>query len=128
MRGLTPCYQIIRAICEDKSDNTELTLIYANRSEADILLRKQLDRFAATCNNKFTILYMIDKPTPGWTGGTGFVNKELLQKYMPAASSDCKVLLCGPPGMVNATKKNLVELGFEAPGAVSKISDQIFIF
>ena len=30
--------------------------------------------------------------------------------------------------MVNASKKNLAELGFQAPGAVAKMSDQIFCF
>jgi len=38
------------------------------------------------------------------------------------------MLLCGPPGMVNAAKKMLVGMGFQDPGAIAKMTDQIFLF
>lgn len=130
--GITPMYQLIRAICEDDTDLTEVSLIYANRSEEDILLRKELDRFARLYPKNFRVWYMLDTPpAEGWTGGQGFVTKELMKERLPGPSAEegeVKVLLCGPPGMVNASKKGLVELGFEAPGAVSKMTDQIFCF
>ena len=126
--GITPLYQLIRAICEDPNDNTQVTLIYGNRSESDIMLKDKLDGYARTASHKFKVHYVLDQPGPEWKGGRGHVTKELLSETMPKASPDSKMLLCGPPGMVNAMKKNLVELGFEGPGAVSKMSDQIFCF
>ena len=126
--GITPLFQIIRAICEDKTDDTKIRLVYANRSEADIMLRKRLDSFAEASNGQFEVYYMVDKPPAGWQYGTGHIDKEVLQKKMPAVSDDNKVLLCGPPGLVNATKNNLTELGWKEPGSVSKMSDQIFCF
>ncbi|TQS32206.1 hypothetical protein Golomagni_07487, partial [Golovinomyces magnicellulatus] len=36
--GITPMFQLIRAICENDRDLTEVSLIYANRPEQDILL------------------------------------------------------------------------------------------
>ncbi|SMQ49650.1 unnamed protein product [Zymoseptoria tritici ST99CH_3D7] len=127
--GITPLFQIIRAICEDKTDDTKVTLIYGNRSEGDIMMREQLDRYAKDAGDQFNVYYTVDKPSENWKGGKGHVTKELLSEWMPDPSSEgSKVLLCGPPGMVNATKDNLVELGFEGPGAVSKRDDQIFCF
>jgi cytochrome-b5 reductase len=126
--GITPLFQIIRAICEDKTDNTKLTLVYANRSEADIMLRKRLDSFAEASKGQFEVYYMLDKPPAGWKYGTGHIDKNVLQEKMPAISDDNKVLLCGPPGLVNATKNNLVEIGWKEPGSVSKMGDQIFCF
>jgi cytochrome-b5 reductase len=126
--GITPLFQIIRAICEDKTDNTKIHLVYANRSEADIMLRKRLDSFAEASNGQFEVYYIVDKAPEGWQYGTGRVDKEVLQKKMPAVSDDNKVLLCGPPGLVNATKNNLTELGWKEPGSVSKMTDQIFCF
>jgi cytochrome-b5 reductase len=38
--GITPIYQLLMAICENSNDTTEVFLLYANRSEEDILLRK----------------------------------------------------------------------------------------
>lgn len=127
--GITPMFQLIRAICENPGDNTKVTLVYSSRSEPDIMLKKELDEFAKASPEKFRIWYMLDEPSAGWTGGTGHFDAATLRKYMPKPAADTKALLCGPPPMVNAAKKILVsELGFEAPGAVSKISDQVFCF
>jgi len=126
--GITPLFQIIRAVCEDKTDNTKLRLLYANRSEADIMLRKRLDAFAEASNGQFEVHYMLDKPPAGWQYGTGHIDKDVLKQKMPEVSEHNKVLLCGPPGLVNATKNNLVELGWKEPGSVSKMTDQVFCF
>lgn len=126
--GITPMYQLIRAICEDDTDLTEISLLYANRSEADILLHDRLESFARRYPKNFKVWYMLDNPGEGWKGGKGFITKDLMAERLPAPAEDSKVLLCGPPGMVNASKKNLAELGWKAPGAVGKMTDQIFCF
>ncbi|KAK4163381.1 hypothetical protein QBC43DRAFT_370831 [Cladorrhinum sp. PSN259] len=126
--GITPMFQMIRAICEDESDNTTMSLLYASNSEADILLREELDGFAALCPHKFQVRHVLAHPKGEWTGLSGFVNAEMIKEYLPAASDDTKMLLCGPPPMVNAMTKNLVSLGFKQPGAMSKANDQVFLF
>ncbi|KAF7193931.1 NADH-cytochrome b5 reductase 1 [Pseudocercospora fuligena] len=126
--GVTPMYQLIRAICEDKTDETQVQLICANRTPSDILLQTQLDRYQKMAPGKFDVLYIVDQSEPGWKGKVGRVDKAMMQEYLPGAEKDNKIMLCGPPGMVNAMIKNLVGLGFEKPGAVSKITDQVFVF
>lgn len=127
--GITPMFQVIRGICEDDRDLTQISLIYANRTEQDILLRKELDAFARRYPKQFTVYYLLDQPPPAdWAYGTGYCTQALIEEKLPRASADTKVMLCGPPGMVNAAKSALVNLGFERPGAMSKMSDQIFLF
>lgn len=126
--GITPMYQLIRAICEDDTDTTEISLIYANRSEEDILLREELERFARRYPKNLKIWYMLDHPPQDWTYGKGYVTAQVMAEKLPAPSADTKIMLCGPPGMINASKKALCSLGFEAPGPVSKMTDQIFCF
>ncbi|OKL62042.1 hypothetical protein UA08_02940 [Talaromyces atroroseus] len=126
--GITPMYQLIRAICENDTDTTEISLIYANRSEEDILLRQELERFAAEYPKNLKIWYMLDNPPPKWAYGKGYVTAALMKEWLPGPSDDAKIMLCGPPGMVNASKKALVSLGFQAPGAISRMTDQIFSF
>ncbi|GAP84881.1 putative cytochrome-b5 reductase [Rosellinia necatrix] len=127
--GITPMYQLIRAICEDQRDTTEISLIYANRTEEDILLRTELEDFARKYPDNLKLYYMLDNPPAAdWQGGVGHVTKDTMAERFPAAAADSKIMLCGPPGMVNAAKKALVELGFEKPGAMSKMGDQIFCF
>lgn len=126
--GITPMYQLIRAICEDDTDTTEISLIYANRSEEDILLREELERFARRYSKNLKIWYMLDHPPQDWKYGKGYVTAQVMAERLPAPSADTKIMLCGPPGMINASKKALCSLGFEAPGSVSKMTDQIFCF
>ena len=51
---------------------------------------------------------------------------DLKQKCLSKPASDIKLLLCGPPLMISAMKKNAVELGFEKARPVSKLEDQVF--
>ncbi|KAK3337659.1 hypothetical protein B0T19DRAFT_455548 [Cercophora scortea] len=126
--GITPMFQLIRAICDDDEDNTQLSLIYANNTEDDILLRDELDGYVERCPEKFRVHYVLGKAPEGWAGSSGFVTVDMIKKYLPAPVEGTKALLCGPPPMINAMTKNLVQLGFTAPGTVSKATDQVFLF
>ncbi|KAJ5241150.1 uncharacterized protein N7469_002741 [Penicillium citrinum] len=126
--GITPMYQLIRAICENDADTTEISLIYANRSEEDILLRNELETFAQNYPKNLKLWYMLDQAPKAWKYGQGYVTAKVMSERLPASSSDTKIMLCGPPGMVNASKKALSDLGFQSPGAVPKMTDQIFCF
>lgn len=127
--GITPMYQLIRAICEDPRDTTEVSLIYANRTEGDILLREELEKFARRYPLNLKVHYLLDNPPENWTYGVGFVTKDLMAEKFPDPQAEgSKVMLCGPPGMVNAAKKGLVDLGYEKAALSSKMTDQVFCF
>ncbi|KAK5989575.1 NADH-cytochrome b5 reductase 1 [Cladobotryum mycophilum] len=126
--GITPMFQLIRAICENDRDATEISLLYANRTEQDILLREELDAYARKYPKVFKVYYLLDQPPADWQFGSGYVTKDMMAERFPTPSDDTKIMLCGPPGMVNAAKKSLVDLGFKQPSAMSKITDQIFSF
>jgi cytochrome-b5 reductase len=126
--GITPMYQLIRAICEDEHDTTEVSLILANRTEEDILLREQLEKYARRYPKNFKLWYMLDQPPQDWAYGSGFVTADVMKEKLPAPGPGTKIMLCGPPGMVNASKKALETLGFKAPGAVAKMADEVFCF
>ncbi|KAK1773873.1 hypothetical protein QBC45DRAFT_61955 [Copromyces sp. CBS 386.78] len=126
--GITPMYQLIRAICEDESDRTRISLLYANNTEADILLREELDGFVKAFPEKLSVQYVLAQPDEKWTGLKGFVTADMIREFLPPAAESTKMLLCGPPPMVAAVSKNLVSLGFTAPGTLSKATDQVFLF
>lgn len=126
--GITPLFQVIRKVCEDENDNTQIDLLYGNRTEADIMLRERLDQYAKAHPDKFRVFYILGSPPPGWKGRECRIDKALIEERLPPPHRDNKILLCGPPGMVKAMTQSLIELGFEQPGAVSKMSDQVFCF
>ena len=49
--GLTPMLQIAQEVVRNPEDRTQLTLVFANISEDDILLKKELDDMAKTHSN-----------------------------------------------------------------------------
>ncbi|KAJ5880400.1 Cytochrome b5 [Penicillium subrubescens] len=93
-----------------------MSLLYANNTEEDILLRKELDEFVMRFLSKFQVQHVLSQAGEGWKGHRGFVSPDLINKYMAPADETNKTLLCGPPPMVNATKKALGGLGWKDPG------------
>lgn len=126
--GITPMYQLIRAICEDPSDNTQISLLYANNAEEDILLRTELDTFAQRCPEKFQVHYILSHANEKWTGYKGFINGDIIERHLASSAEENRVLLCGPPPMLAAMKKVLQGMGWRMPGAVAKGGDQVFLF
>lgn len=125
--GITPMYQIITAIARNPADNTKVHLLYGNVTADDILLKLELDLITKS-NPNIKVTYVLNNPPLDWEGESGFVTQEMMEKYLPASSADSKLLLCGPPLMVSAMKKNAVNLGFAKAKPVSKVGDQIFAF
>ena len=111
--GITPMYQIIKAILKDPSDPTQIKLLYANRSINDILLHKELEELSHQHVN-FDIWYTLDVPPAKWSYSSGFVNRAMLDQSIFPASDDGLVLMCGPKPMLDiACKPHLVDLGWK---------------
>ncbi|EKD21306.1 uncharacterized protein L3040_000660 [Drepanopeziza brunnea f. sp. 'multigermtubi'] len=127
--GITPMLQIIRAVIRGRltGDVTKIDLVFANVNSEDILLKEDLDQLAKE-DKDFNVHYVLNNPPENWDGGVGFVTPEMMTKWLPKPAKDVKLLLCGPPPMISAMKKNAVELGFEKARPVSKLEDQVFAF
>lgn len=98
--GITPMLQVIDAIVSNPEDNTQVSLVFANTSPADILLKAKLDAMSFAHPN-FKVFYVVDNPSEDWKGGKGFISKDVLLKGLPSPSDDTLILVCGPPGMMN---------------------------
>ena len=111
--GITPMLQVIRQIFSDVGDTTRVSLLFANVSSADIILKKELDELAAAHKN-LSVHYTIDKQEPNWTGDVGYVSIDMIEKckllydntgffkklFSSSDANDTAVLICGPPVML----------------------------
>jgi cytochrome-b5 reductase len=118
--GITPMLQIVRAILKDDEDKTAVTLIYANVTVHDILLRQDLEELAGRFPLRFKLHLVIEKDPDGprdhgaprpldkvnWKGGLGFITEAMIRQYCPAPAPDIKILICGPPPMITAMKRH----------------------
>lgn len=126
--GLTPCLQVLEQALRDPHDTTHFSLIYANVDLDEILLKARLDALAQQHPDRFQVHYFLNKPPSNWTGGVGFVSKEAIDTHLPKPSPTNRVLMCGPPPMIEAMKGHLAALKFPEPRTVSKEHDPVFIF
>ncbi|KAK2640970.1 hypothetical protein Ddye_022733 [Dipteronia dyeriana] len=110
--GITPMFQVARAILENPDDKTDIHLVYANVTFEDILLKEEMDNLADSFPNRFKVYYVLNQPPEGWEGGIGFVSKEMIQTHCPAPAPDIKILRCGPPPMNKAMAAHLNDLGY----------------
>ncbi|GFR51547.1 hypothetical protein Agub_g13966, partial [Astrephomene gubernaculifera] len=113
--GITPCYAVIRAALADPRDTTQLSLVYANNTEQDILLREELDELANNNPDRFHLWYTVVEPTPEWKYGTGRVTQDMFREHLfAAAGSERLALMCGPPPMIEyACLPFLKAMGYE---------------
>ncbi|XP_074534144.1 NADH-cytochrome b5 reductase 2 [Halichoeres trimaculatus] len=110
--GITPMLQLIRSITADSTDNTKCSLIFANQTEKDILLREELEEVKKNHPDKVNLWFTLDKPPQDWSYSSGFVTQDMIKDHLPAPSSDVLVVLCGPPPMIQyACLPNLDKLG-----------------
>jgi NAD(P)H-flavin reductase len=112
--GITPMLQVVAAALDDPSDQTRFSLIYANKTEDDILVKDLLEEYEQRSNGRFKLHYTLDFPPAVWTHKKGFITADMIKECLPPPSHDTMVFMCGPPPMVEfACKKNLEALGYE---------------
>jgi len=111
--GITPMLQLIREILVDAKEKVKLSLISANQTEDDILLRDELDELAEKHSDQFKVWYTVDKGNDTWKYSVGFVNADMIKEHLEPPSDHTAVLMCGPPPMINyACIPNLDALGY----------------
>jgi cytochrome-b5 reductase len=132
--GITPIYQLIRAIFKNPEDKTKVTLVFGNIKEEDILLKREFDDLENTYPQRFRAFYVLNEPPVDSNMTKGMISKELLKTVLPEPKTEnVKVFVCGPPGLYKAIsggKKSLTDQG-ELEGYLKELGyskDQVYKF
>jgi cytochrome-b5 reductase len=128
--GITPMLQVIRSILRNPEDKTQVSLIFGNLTEDDILQRQELDELAMKHDN-FKVYYVINElknPNFPWEGSTGLIVPEIISQRLPKPGPDTKILICGPPPMNKAMAANLEFLGYDPLKTPCDPNDMVFKF
>lgn len=103
--GVTPIKSMCKYVVDSRIE-TDLILIYGNRSFKDIVFKEDFDLMAKQFP-KLKVVHVLCEADPACNARIGYINetiiKEDIQDYI-----DRKYFLCGPPAMVEAMKKILV--------------------
>ncbi|PNH10814.1 Nitrate reductase [NADH] [Tetrabaena socialis] len=100
--GITPCYAVIKASLRDAADTTRLSLVFANNTEDDILLREELDELANNHPDRFHLWYTVSKVSSAdWKYSEGRITEAMFREHLCACEGpENLALMCGPPGML----------------------------
>ncbi|WP_262032474.1 2Fe-2S iron-sulfur cluster-binding protein [Microvirga sp. Mcv34] len=107
--GITPLMAAIRYL-NDIAWPGEIFLVYGARSTVDFIFRDELEHLQRRHPNLHVIATMARATGTSWMGPEGPITKELLAQAVPEITKR-RVHLCGPPGMMEAMKRLLAELG-----------------
>ncbi len=117
--GIAPFMSYARALA-DGTEDFELTLLYGNRTEADILFKDELKECVSRSGGKFKVVHVLsEEDKPGFE--KGFITSEIIAKHAPVEYS---VFACGPKEMydfvedevINKLKLPLRRVRFDAYG------------
>lgn len=103
--GITP----IRSICRyaiDKKLDIDVVLLYGNRTMRDIVFKEDFEAMQKECP-KLKVAHILSEGEEGWAGKRGLITAGLIKEEIPDYPQR-KFYVCGPPGMVEAMKKILL--------------------
>ncbi|PYI16447.1 ferredoxin reductase-like protein [Aspergillus japonicus CBS 114.51] len=101
--GITPCYQLIRTILQDPAETTKLTLLFGGNTEADLVLREELEAFVRRFPERLRVVYTVSRGREGkGEVREGRIDEALLRENLLNNEGRVKVFVSGPPGMEKA--------------------------
>ncbi len=106
--GITPFMSMCKN-ATDKSLNSKITLFYGCRTEKDFTFKKELEALAEK-NKNLNLVLIVNEPTAQWKGATGIINAEIVKQHLPDYKENI-FYTCGPPPMVEAMEKLVLNLG-----------------
>lgn len=110
--GITPLMAAIRYLF-DTAWPGEIFLIYGARSTEEFIFRDEIEYLQRRMHNLRVHAAMARAPGTAWLGHEGPLTKGCLTQTVPDIARR-RVHLCGPPGMMQAMKTFLAELGVPA--------------
>lgn len=105
--GITPLRSICK-YCTDMRLYTEITLLYGNRTERDIIFREELIEMQER-NKNMKVVFTLNDPSEDWTGYKGNIDLDMIRKEIPNYM-ERMFYTCGPPAMIRTMENLLKEL------------------
>ena len=109
--GITPIFQVLRAVMTDSEDRTQCTVLNGNRTVDDILCRKELEKLMEGNEARAQIIHTLSKAPYGWQGLVGRINEDLTRKHLPC-DEETLVLVCGPEALEKSIHVIMKEQGW----------------
>jgi predicted ferric reductase len=107
--GITPLMSMLRHM-RDNRPGKKVLLLYGNRTEADIVFRKELDSMEKLGTPRLRVIHTLTCPDAAWQGERGRIDKRLIEKYAGPYRGNRSYYICGPPSMTESMRRILKDM------------------
>jgi len=106
--GSAPMMSMLRTIA-DRGERCSIYFFYGNRTWDDVIFREELAALEERIS--LHVNHVLEIPPEGWTGDTGYVTQDLLDRRLPENRAELMYMISGPLIMIELVEKYLVGLG-----------------
>jgi len=109
--GIAPMRSMLHTLA-DRGDRRPIVLFYAASDWSRVVFREEIEALKGRL--ALEVIYVFERPEPGWTGERGFVTADMLRRHLPADWSGYDAFVCGPLPMMTALERILLAIGMPA--------------
>jgi predicted ferric reductase len=106
--GITPMISMIRTLA-DRGDARPVALLYGSRDWESITFREELEALQERLDLR--VVHVLQNPPAGWTGESGYLGADALERHLPPPYAAHEYFICGPNVMMDAIEAALGGLG-----------------
>lgn len=106
--GITPIMSMLRHM-RDTGTDVDITLLYGNKTQDDIVFREELDEIASGDTPRLRVVHVLSQEE--WDGPTGYIDRDLISDTVGEDLSEYSVYVCGPEPMMDQVMSAVLELG-----------------
>ena len=121
--GITPLYSMLQTM-EEREDVRPVLLFYGANSLDDMTFLEELKALSERMPN-LQAIPVLTNPPDGWEGETGYVDADLMMKYLPKQYHRFKYLICGPKPLMDGMEEALPILGVPPANVLTERFDMI---
>jgi ferredoxin-NADP reductase len=106
--GIAGLISMLRTMA-DREDMRPVLLFYANRNWDGVAFREEIEQLRERL--RLTVVHVLEEPPQNWTGETGYLRADVLERHLPPGYRRFQFFICGPDPMMDAAEAALAELG-----------------
>lgn len=115
--GITPLYSMCQTMAE-RGDARPVILFYGGEYWDSLTFREEIEQLKNDLD--LTIVFVLANPAEGWEGEDGFIDKEIIERYLPEQYQRYVYFVCGPKPLMDSMEVALPALGVPAEKVFSE--------
>jgi predicted ferric reductase len=115
--GITPLYSMCQTMAE-RGDARPVILFYGGEDWDSLTFREEIEQLKNDLD--LTIVFVLANPAEGWEGEDGFIDKEIIERYLPEQYQRYVYFVCGSKPLMDSMEVALPALGVPAEKVFSE--------